>query len=79
MRTTYEQVSRRAVKTLPCVTCGKPQRRQHTFTETLNPWNTNDDGTVKTRREIYDSLDAKAKAWQQVAGCCTACNSAVRP
>lgn len=43
-----------------CPVCGKPVRRTKRFEHTVNPFNLNADGSVKTAREVY--LDAKAEA-----------------
>ena len=31
---------------------------------TVNPWNKNPDGTVRTRREISRALGEQARAWE---------------
>lgn len=74
----FESIPRRATKALPCPVCGKKVRRQRTFTETANPFNRNADGVVKTRREIWDSLGAKAAEWQTEPETCAACTEASR-
>lgn len=38
--------------------------RTKEFTQTLNPFNTNADGSVKTRSEIQAELSAQAKAYR---------------
>jgi hypothetical protein len=44
---------------------GEGKRRQKTkrFTMTLNPYNRNPDGTVRTEREILAALNAQKAAW----------------
>lgn len=64
MRFVFEEVSLRAAKSLPCPGCGKKVRRQKTFTNTVNPWNVNEDGTPRTRDEIWEVLRNKASVWQ---------------
>jgi hypothetical protein len=68
--TTYERVPVTAVKRLPCPVCGKLLRRQRTFSETINPWNRNPDGTQKTSREVFASVSAKAEDWKSVPETC---------
>ncbi|MGQ4513624.1 hypothetical protein [Streptomyces sp. DW26H14] len=60
----FERVPLTAVKSAPCTVCGKKVRRQRTFEQTLNPFNKNADGTVKTYADIYRELDADADAWK---------------
>lgn len=76
--TTYEQVKRTAYKTVRCSSCGSTLRRQKTFTETLNPFNTNADGTIKSRKDIWDSLAKKIVSWQSEPERCTSCKDADR-
>ena len=61
----FERVPWTAKKTVPCTVCGKNIRRQRTFEQTLNPFNKTADGRVKTIKDIYPELSAKAEDWQQ--------------
>lgn len=61
---TYEKVEHPVSKTAKCVECGKRLRRQTTVSQTLNPYNKNANGRVKTRQEILAELAVKAKEWQ---------------
>lgn len=67
MRVTYtfDKVTLAAVKNLPCPVCGKKTRRQATFWQTLNPYNTVD-GRPKTEKEIRAELHVEAEAWRAV-------------
>lgn len=60
------------VRKLKCRTCGKRFTRSRTFTQTVNPYNKNADGQVKTRGEIYKELRDEAAAWQP-DNLCTGC------
>lgn len=40
------------------------KRCQKTFSATVNPFNKNDDGTVKTERDVYDELIRRGEAWK---------------
>jgi hypothetical protein len=51
-------------KSVPCPVCGKKVRRQRTFSQTLNPFNKNADGSVKTVPDIYRALRVEADAWK---------------
>lgn len=70
----FRELSVQAHKNLPCPVCGKKVRRQRTFTQTLNPFNRNADGVVKTPKEIYAELDERAGAWKAEAVVCTPCS-----
>ena len=39
-------------------------RRQKTFEETVNPFNKNADGSIKSREQVRASVNAKARAWE---------------
>ncbi|MFE3657219.1 hypothetical protein [Streptomyces sp. NPDC059165] len=60
----FQPVPWTAKKSVPCTVCGKKVRRQRTFEQTLNPFNKTADGRVKTIKDIYPELQAKAAAWQ---------------
>jgi hypothetical protein len=47
-----------------CPVCGKRTVRKRRFTMTENPWNRNEDGTVRTTREIWSALAERAGAWE---------------
>jgi len=69
----YEPVKLHAEKSLPCPTCGKKVRRKATFEQTLNPFNTNFDGTVKSMSDIMRELRIDARHWRAQAEKCTKC------
>jgi hypothetical protein len=54
----FREIKHQASKNLPCPGCGKKVRRQRTFGQTLNPFNKNADGKVKTELEIVRELNA---------------------
>jgi hypothetical protein len=60
---TFDEVTVFGIKNCRCDVCGKRMRRQRRFTATINPWNTNEDGEIKTRDEILVGLKGKRKAW----------------
>jgi hypothetical protein len=64
--TRFEVVKLYAEKNLPCPGCGKKTRRRRTFEGTINPWNVNADGSVKTRREVYLDLQSQAAEWKRI-------------
>ncbi|MDR3464207.1 MAG: hypothetical protein P4L76_18035 [Beijerinckiaceae bacterium] len=61
-RVTFDEV--KAVGTRYEVVDGKKRRRQKTFYQTVNPFNKNADGSVKTRAEVYVAVKAEAHAWE---------------
>ena len=38
--------------------------RQKTFEQTVNPFNTNANGTVRTRQEVFERVRELAKEWE---------------
>lgn len=61
-RITFDEVCIRGVRRW---TDENGKRRQETrkFSQTINPFNRNADGTIKTREEIMKELIAKRDAW----------------
>lgn len=68
--TTYEPVRVQVTKAMPCPACGRKVRRQRTFQQTINPWNKNADGTVKTSFEVLRAVRIQAKEWQEQPETC---------
>lgn len=68
--TRFSDIKLTAVKTYRC-SCGKRCRRQKKFYQTLNPFNKNKDGSVKTERDIIREERAKIEVWRGVADPCT--------
>lgn len=61
----FEEIKKTARKRVSCDGgCGKKFPRQTTFSMTLNPFNKNPDGTIRTRQDIHDALEEKARAWE---------------
>jgi len=63
MNINFQEIATTATKSGVCPICGKRVVRRQRFWQTDNPWNRNDDGTVKTRDEIYADVKAEADAW----------------
>ena len=59
----FQSVRRTAEKSGNCPSCGKRVVRRQTFEQTVNPFNRNADGTVKTAQEVDASVKAEAAAW----------------
>jgi hypothetical protein len=64
-RVTFDEVYLYADKSGTCEKCGKPARRAKKFWQTLNPFNKNSEGLVKSRQEIYTELNHEISAWRK--------------
>lgn len=60
----FEVVGLTTKAIVACDKCGKKCYRTKVFSQTLNPFNTNDDGTVKTREQIKAELEPLAVEWR---------------
>lgn len=61
---TYPELKTYAEKRGVCPVCGKRVTRRRKFAMTLNPYNRNSDGSVRTVTEIHFLLDRIAEAWE---------------
>lgn len=69
-RITFNEVALYGTRTFKCATCGKRRVRRRKFWQTLNQFNKNPDGTVKTEQDIHRALAAEIAAWQPTkCGC----------
>jgi hypothetical protein len=59
----YEPVRTSRTKRGPCPACGKTVTRSRTFENTINPFNKNEDGIVRTRSEVWKRVNAVADEW----------------
>jgi hypothetical protein len=59
----FDEVVYAVTKKVPCRACGKTLTRSTTLSQTVNPFNKNPDGTVKTEEQIWTELRAQAEAW----------------
>jgi hypothetical protein len=73
---TFQEVKRSAKRTMKCRTCGKRFTRSQTFMQTINPFNKNADGDVKSYAEIWRELGVEADAWRPDDRC-TSCAAEV--
>lgn len=60
---TYDVVAVSTHRTFRCRVCGIRASLRHTFRQTINPFNKNGRGQLKTRQEILDELRVQAAAW----------------
>lgn len=61
--TTYDRITHRSRKSFTCTVCGKRGVRSTTFGQTVNPFNRDKDGLLKTVSQIESELEARARAW----------------
>lgn len=61
--THYEPVETHRRRSGVCTVCGRATQRSRTFTMTVNPFNKNPDGTVRSRMEVRQAVEAEADAW----------------
>ncbi|ANR76977.1 hypothetical protein BBB57_01105 [Kosakonia sacchari] len=62
--TRFDEVSTFAEKSGECDVCGKACKRREKFYQTLNPFNKNPDGSVKTHQEIRKEIELNAIEWK---------------
>ena len=60
----FQRVSATFDKSGECPVCEKRVRRSRTYSQTVNPFNRNEDGTVKTSYEVWLAVRAEGEAWQ---------------
>ena len=61
--TTFDVVKYQRTKKGKCA-CGKQLTRSRTFNQTINPYNRDKDGNVKSRNCIHVELVKEADEWQ---------------
>lgn len=72
VRITFQVVKVAAERTVKCA-CGKSTKRRKTFERTINPFNKNADGSVKSASEVRAQAQAEADAWKPGKYICNAC------
>lgn len=63
MRHVFERVSTSRKRVGNCPNCGKRVTRSRTFEETVNPFNWNAEGEVKSSAEVRADVEALADEW----------------
>lgn len=61
----FQEVAVYGEKIGKCPKCGKYYKRREKFWATVNPWNKNEDGYVKSYDEVYDDVVKQCKKWQK--------------
>lgn len=62
MRYTFDEVSVKATKRWTDES-GKKRQQTRNFFQTINPFNKNEDGTIKTRDQIMAEIKAERNVW----------------
>lgn len=59
----FQEVTTSRYRYGKCPVCGKRVTRSKTFMNTINPFNRNADGSVRTAAEVRANVEAQADAW----------------
>lgn len=62
-RVYFEEVAVTGYRTFKDPVTGKKRQRTKKFWATINPFNKNEDGTMKTREQLYAKVTAERDAW----------------
>ena len=65
MKIRFQEVSLYGEKSGKCVVCGKRTKRSKKVTHTVNPFNKNEDGTIRTYDEVMERVSEEVKKWKQ--------------
>ena len=72
--TTFDEVKLTGEKSVKCSGgCGRILKRRSKFFQTINPFNKNAEGFVKSRDEIYKELGAEIEKWKKEPEICIHC------
>lgn len=66
MKVYFQEVKYHEKKSGKCSVCGKTCTISKKFYQTLNPFNKNADGTIKTHGDIYKELMIQIKEWEKI-------------
>lgn len=61
----FNEISLHSQKSGTCPMCRTPARRSKKFYQTLNPFNKNKNGFIKTREEILKELKEEINQWHK--------------
>jgi hypothetical protein len=64
VHTEFQRVSLRPTKKGKCPICGRSVQRSTKIENTVNPFNRNERGEVKTFNEVLDDVREKARTWE---------------
>jgi hypothetical protein len=63
--TYFDEIKYYAKKYGTCQVCKEKAIRQKMFSQTLNPFNKNSDGTIKSKNDIYRELQVEADQFKK--------------
>ena len=69
----FQKISVKDTKKIKCKKCGKSTQETREFWQTVNPFNKNKDGSVKTIAEIYSEIGAELNEWMKKPLECNKC------
>lgn len=72
IRLSFAEVGVEGEKSGKCL-CGKRRKRKERFSETINPFNKNPDGTIRTEAQIVATQKIKCDKWLTRQIYCEAC------
>jgi len=63
-RLKFEAVTLKVTRKWKDPETGRPRQATREFFQTVNPFNTNEDGSIKTRAQVAKEVEAEATAWR---------------
>lgn len=76
MRIDFQRIKVVATRNMVCERgCGRKTKRQRTFECTVNPFNKNKDGSVKSVSEVRAQAQEKADKWRPDPYTCRKCSA----
>jgi hypothetical protein len=62
--TRFREIKLSTKRTFKCTVCGKRGQKSYTAYRTVNPFNRNEDGTVKSPQQILAEVQAEVRGWE---------------
>ena len=63
MKTKFREIKIYGTRQGDCGVCGKPATRKTNFAQTINPFNKDANGNIKTEAQIMKELQEKRTEW----------------
>lgn len=61
----FDEIAIKQKKTGPCIRCKKKTTKTKKFSQTINPFNKDASGCIKTAQQIIVEIDAEAAKWMK--------------
>jgi len=75
--TRFEEAKLRAERSGKCISCGKRRKRAFTYSNTVNPWNKDENGEVRSygqvRQVVSDKLNEFMNRFDKRGFKCSSC------